>query len=114
MYYTHQNEFEQGVNRVSGVLKGVSGIYLYLPMTGRAFFRYPPWYALPGVGTSRQHPAPRAPPLLAPAGQPPTSSPIDNSMTNSPGKALDISGSPLDTISSPGILAAGIAPAKGD
>ena len=67
MYYTHQNEFEQVVNRVSGVLKGVSGIYLYLPMDVRAFFRYPPRYALPGDDTSRKHPAARAPPLLPPS-----------------------------------------------
>lgn len=74
MYYTHQNEFEQGVNRVSGVLKGVSGIYLYLPMDVRAFFRYPPGYALPGDDTSGKHPAARAPPLLTPqqASSPPS------------------------------------------
>ena len=64
MYYTHQNEFEQGVNRVSGVLKGVSGIYLYLPMDMRAFFRYPPGYTLPGDDTSWKHPRAPRPALI--------------------------------------------------
>lgn len=114
MYYTHQNEFEQVVNRVSGVLEGMSGIYLYLPMTVRTFFRYPPWYALPGGGTSRKHPAARGPPLLAPSSPATRLQPIDNAMTNSPGKALDIGGLSLDTISSPCVLAPGIAPAEAD